>query len=53
MSDIASDLFLIGSEIPWEKIDDKVSRQIVGFNDSIMMVKVKFKEGGIGPVHDH
>jgi quercetin dioxygenase-like cupin family protein len=53
MSDIASDLFLIGSEIPWETIDDKVSRQIVGFNDSIMMVKVKFKEGGIGPVHDH
>ena len=49
MSDIASDLFLIGSEIPWETIDDKVSRQIVGFNDSIMMVKVKFKEGGIGP----
>ena len=32
------------------KIDDKLSRQIVGYNNDIMMVKVKFKEGGIGPV---
>ena len=53
MSDLASDVFLMESEIAWESIDAKVSRQIVGYNDTIMMVKVKFKEGGIGPVHDH
>jgi len=53
MEKLGSDLFLMENEIPWERIDDKLSRQIVGYNNDIMMVKVKFKEGGIGPVHDH
>ena len=53
MNNLNSDMFLLEKEIPWERIDDKLERQIVGFNDDIMMVKVKFKAGGIGPVHDH
>jgi len=45
--------FLLESDMPWEQIDEKLSRQIVGHDDSIMMVKVKFKEGGVGQMHEH
>ncbi len=48
-----SNPFLINEEIPWEVIDDKLSRQIVGYDNQIMMVKVQFKAGGIGQMHSH
>lgn len=48
-----SEPFLIESEMPWERINDHITRQIVGYHDSIMMVKVRFEKGGIGPLHEH
>lgn len=53
MIDVESDVFLIGADTPWETIDDKLTRQIVARNDQIMMVKVLFKEGGVGQMHKH
>lgn len=38
---------------PWEKAGEGITRQFVGFNTQLMMVKVKFEEGAIGYVHDH
>ncbi len=32
--------FLKGAETPVETVDEGISRQILGFNDQIMMVKV-------------
>lgn len=40
-------------ETAWEIIDDKIERQIVGYNDTIMMVNVRFKKGGVGNLHRH
>lgn len=37
----------------WEVIDDKIERQIVGHDQSVMMVNVQFKKGGVGPMHQH
>ena len=37
----------------WEVIDDKVQRQIVGYNESVMMVNVRFLKDGIGSLHHH
>ncbi|TRZ43191.1 cupin domain-containing protein [Robertkochia solimangrovi] len=37
----------------WEKVDDGVKRQIMGYDDSIMLVKVAFEEGAIGYAHKH
>ena len=37
----------------WEVIDEHVKRQIVGYDDTMMMVIVHFKTGGIGPIHNH
>jgi len=49
----ASKEFLIGSEKEWETVGEGVERQIMGYDDQIMMVNVKFAKGGIGPMHQH
>lgn len=36
-----------------EVVGEGVSRQILGFNGELMMVRVWFDEGAIGPVHHH
>jgi quercetin dioxygenase-like cupin family protein len=46
-------LFFENEKMEWEVIDDKISRQIVGFDDKIMMVNVRFKSGGVGVLHNH
>ncbi len=38
---------------PWEAAGDGITRQFVGFNTQLMMVKVKFEKGAVGYVHDH
>ena len=49
----ASKEFLIGEDIPWETVGKGVQRQIMGYDDKIMLVNVKFDKGGIGPMHEH
>lgn len=46
-------LFYEDEKLGWEILEDKISRQIVGFNNQIMMVNVRFKKGGIGVLHSH
>jgi len=48
-----SSVYNVDANIEWEKIDDKLQRKIFGYNESIMMVKVHFKVGGVGPLHAH
>ena len=38
---------------PWENAGEGITRQFVGFNTQLMMVKVKFEKAAIGYVHDH
>ncbi|MDZ4807731.1 MAG: cupin domain-containing protein [Bacteroidota bacterium] len=45
--------FLIDADIPWEVVDDKVQRRIVGYDPDLMIVKYKFRKGGIGALHQH
>ncbi|MCD7901094.1 MAG: cupin domain-containing protein [Bacteroides sp.] len=45
--------FLFENEIKWEYPSEGVSRQIMGYNDDMMMVKVKFDTGAIGTQHKH
>ncbi len=49
----ASKEFLMGDEIKWETVGEGVQRQIMGYDDKIMLVNVKFAEGGVGPMHEH
>ena len=45
--------FIFESETPWDDAGGGVVRQILGYNDNIMMVKVKFKKGQEGAMHSH
>jgi quercetin dioxygenase-like cupin family protein len=45
--------FQTEEEISWEYAAEGINRQIFGFNDQMMMVKVKFEKGAVGVVHQH
>jgi quercetin dioxygenase-like cupin family protein len=51
--EIRTNAFYIESENSWEYVSEGVKRQITGYDVSIMMVKVAFETGGIGPIHQH
>jgi quercetin dioxygenase-like cupin family protein len=50
---ISSTSFLMDAELPWEDLGGGVSRQVMGYNGDLMLVKIKFKKGGIGALHQH
>lgn len=45
--------FLSGDDCPVEVVQEGVTRQMLGFNNQIMMVKVWFETGSEGYVHSH
>jgi len=45
--------FFISKNMEWEDLGGGISRQIMGYDKSIMMVKVKFEKGVIGSPHTH
>lgn len=48
-----SKLHIYKDEIPLEILGGGVSRQILGYNENMMMVKVLFDKGAIGSIHAH
>ncbi|MBC9795919.1 cupin domain-containing protein [Sinomicrobium weinanense] len=48
-----SEGFFISAETPWERVDEGIERQFVGYDDRMMMVKVKFEKGAVGYIHHH
>jgi len=48
-----SDNFIFGENVEWVKINDSMRRQILGFDEQMMLVKIEFKTGGIGYAHQH
>ena len=48
-----SENFLFASDIPWDSAGGGAERQVLGYNDGIMMVKVAFKKGQEGALHSH
>lgn len=45
--------FFIEAENEWHSAGDGINRQITGFNNGLMMVKVAFQKGAIGVLHHH
>jgi quercetin dioxygenase-like cupin family protein len=45
--------WIADSDVEWEILDDFCKRKIMAFNDGLMIVKVHFKKGGIGAIHQH
>lgn len=45
--------FILTEAMDWEDLGGGVSRKFLGFDNQIMMVKVKFEKGALGAPHDH
>lgn len=48
-----SELFVGGDERRWEDLGGGVSRQIMGHDAQLMMVRVRFDSGAAGALHHH
>jgi quercetin dioxygenase-like cupin family protein len=48
-----SKTFLLEKDIKWENPSPGVTRQIMGYDGQLMLVKVLFEEGAIGTPHEH
>lgn len=48
-----SEKFLYENATAWEPAGEGVVRQIMGYNDDVMLVKVKFETGAVGTPHTH
>ncbi|WP_019990631.1 cupin domain-containing protein [Rudanella lutea] len=45
--------FVDADTLAWEAAGEGVKRQIMTFDNDLMMVKVAFETGGIGTLHNH
>ncbi len=45
--------FIASEEIAWQPTDPGVERKILGYDDQVMMVLVRFEKGAIGYMHHH
>lgn len=45
--------FLISNEMEWEPLGAGVERKILGYDDQVMMVVVRFEKGAVGSLHHH
>jgi quercetin dioxygenase-like cupin family protein len=48
-----SERFVFGDQAEKEEVDGGLVRQIMGFNDDLMLVKASFKAGSVGYTHAH
>jgi len=45
--------FQFEQELPWEDLKNGLQRQLFGYDDRVMMLKIKFEKGAIGSMHQH
>ena len=50
---IQSNVFQIAAETDWQDLGDGLQRQVYGYDERVMLVKVKFELGAIGVLHHH
>lgn len=46
-------MFVLRSEAPVEQIERGVTRQVLGYDHGLMMVRVTFVKGAVGAAHAH
>jgi quercetin dioxygenase-like cupin family protein len=45
--------FIRAAEQDWEDLGDGIRRQMLGFDEALMMVRVRFEPGAVGTLHRH
>ena len=48
-----SDSFIFAAAAPWQDAGGGAERQVLGYNENLMMVKVSFRKGQAGAMHSH
>jgi quercetin dioxygenase-like cupin family protein len=48
-----SKAFMFGDQTTRETVGEGLTRQLFGYNDSILMARVEFDPGAVGEVHSH
>ena len=51
--ELQSKVFILGEDTAWETPDAGVRRQVMGYDEPLMLVKVEFQTGAVGAVHAH
>ena len=46
-------VFVENNAINWEEVNTGVKRKIMACDDKLMVVRVEFKKGSIGTIHQH
>jgi quercetin dioxygenase-like cupin family protein len=50
---LKSNAFQFDNEIPWQDLGNGICRQVYGYDNNVMLVKVKFEKGAVGTMHEH
>ncbi|MCF3111153.1 cupin domain-containing protein [Niabella sp. CC-SYL272] len=50
---VQSNFFQVDNETPWQDAGPGAQRQVYGFDDNLMLVKVQFEKGAVGAMHTH
>lgn len=53
MRSIEEQSFINAADIEWETVDKGVERKILGYDEHLMMVCIRFEKGAIGSLHHH
>lgn len=48
-----SSIFIFRKDIETESVGESVTRQVLGYDDDLMLVKVSFLKNSIGEIHSH
>ncbi|MFP9099844.1 cupin domain-containing protein [Flavobacterium sp. RHBU_24] len=46
-------VFFIEANNTWQQVGEGITRQVTGYNNDLMMVKVAFEKGAVGTLHHH
>jgi quercetin dioxygenase-like cupin family protein len=49
----AGRIFVEGAHSPWENAAPGLQRQVLSFDDHLMMVRVRFEKNALGAMHTH
>jgi quercetin dioxygenase-like cupin family protein len=46
-------MFVRTAERPTEQVEPGITRQVLGHDDELMMVRITFRRGAVGALHEH
>ena len=50
---MADNKYFFGKDIPVSQVAEGATRQVLAYDDQLMLVKMEFEEGSVGATHSH